>query len=102
MYATEKVKNIGKTDGRETVQIYVESPDTRENRRLVGIGPVAARAGKSARVSVKIAPDAFSRRNEFGDFYLLAGPHTLHVGFSQPDPRSVDLTGYTPVEVVVE
>ena len=75
------------------VQVYVESPDQKEIRRLVGVAPVQLAAGKSKNVTIALAEDTYKRRDWKGDFYELDGKHTIYVGFSQPDERSVALTG---------
>jgi beta-glucosidase len=98
-----KVKNTGKMAGTEVVQVYVESPGQKERYRLCGFAPVKLGAGRTKKVKIKLAEDAFCRRDWKGDLYKLEGPHTLHVGFSQPDNRSVKLCGAHPLmaEVVV-
>jgi len=95
--ASVKVKNIGTKAGREVVQVYVESPGQKERYRLVGFASVTVPAGKSKKVTIKLAADAFQRRDWKGDLYDLPGEHTLHVGFGQPDKRSVELIGVTPL-----
>ncbi|MCL2284899.1 MAG: glycoside hydrolase family 3 C-terminal domain-containing protein [Firmicutes bacterium] len=101
---TVKVKNAGKKAGHEIVQVYVESPGQKERYRLCGFAPVKLGAGKAKKVTVKLADDVFARRDWKGDLYTLPGEHTLHVGFSQPDKRSVELCGVKPLsaEVTVE
>ena len=99
---TVKVKNVGEKTGRETVQIYVESPNQKEKYRLCGMMPIQLGAGKSKKLTIELAEDAFCRRDWKGDLYELTGSHTLHVGFSQPDKRSVQLTGVETVSVLVE
>jgi len=97
-----KVKGNGK-GGREVLQVYVESPNQKERYRLCGILPVELSPRKTKKVKINLSSDAFKRRDWKGDFYDLEGPHTLHVGFSQPDERSVELSGVTPLtaEIVI-
>ena len=92
-----KVKNVGKKAGHEVVQVYVKSPDQKERYRLCGFAPVQLGANKTKTVTINLAKDAFSRRDWKGDFYTLPGPHTLYVGVSQPDERSVSLCGVEPL-----
>jgi len=99
---TAEVKNTGKLLGREVVQVYVESPGQKEKYRLIGFAPVLLAAGKSKKVTVKLAADTFQRRDHNGDFYTLTGEHKLHIGFSQPDKRSLELTGVATVSAVIE
>ena len=97
-----KVKNIGKKVGREVVQVYAESPGQKERYRLVGFTSVPVNPGKSKKVTIKLAEDAFQRRDWKGDLYTLEGTHTLHVGFGQPDDHSVELVGVKPLSVEIE
>jgi len=99
---TVKVKNSGKKAGREVIQVYVESPNQREKYRLCGIFPIQLGTNKSKKVTINLSSDAFSRRNGYGDFYELSGKHTLHIGFNQPDERSLALGGTETVAVEVE
>ena len=98
---TVKVKNISDKAGREVVQVYVESPGQKENYNLCGIAPVKVAAGKTAKVTIPLGKDTFCRRDWKGDLYSLPGKHILHVGFSQPDKRSVKLCGVKPLSVEV-
>jgi beta-glucosidase len=97
-----KVKNTGKKAGREVVQVYVESPNQKERYRLVGFAPVQLAAGKAKKITIDLALDTFKRRDWKGDFFTLDGSHTLHVGFSQPDARSIALTGVKTISAEVE
>jgi beta-glucosidase len=98
---TVKITNTGKSTGREVIQIYVKSPEQKEIYRLCGFASVSVPAGKSKKVTIPLASDAFCRRDWKGDLYTLEGAHTLHIGFSQPDERSVKLCGVTPLDVEV-
>jgi len=64
--------------------------------------PVNLGAGKSKKLTIELASDAFSRRDGLGDLYELKGTHIVHVGFNQPDKRSVELSGVETVGVEVE
>ena len=97
-----KIKNVGGKAGREVVQVYVESPNQKENYRLVGFAPIQLAANKSKKVTINLSPDTFKRRDWKGDLFTLDGEHTLHVGFSQPDKRSVALCGVETISVEVE
>ena len=87
------VKNTGKRAGYETVQVYVKSPGQKEVHALCGVKSVYLEPGQAKEVTVPIAKTAFSRWDNNGDLYDIAGPHTLFVGFTQPDKRSVALYG---------
>ena len=99
---TVKVKNVGKKAGREVVQVYVETPEQKERWRLVGIAPVQLAANKTQKVKIELAADTYLRRDWKGDFYTIEGEHTLHVGFGQPDERSIELIGVKPLSSEVK
>jgi len=87
------VKNTGTRPGHETVQVYVKSPGQKEVHMLCGMQTVYLEPGQAKEVTVQLSKTAFSRRDNNGDLYELEGPHTLHVGFTQPDKRSIALYG---------
>ena len=99
---TVNVKNASDIDGRETVQIYVTSPGQKEKYNLCGVGTVALAPGENKEIKIPLNPAAFSRYDAKGDLYEVEGPHTLHVGFTQPDARSVKLYGQAPTTITVE
>jgi len=99
---TVKVSNVGKKAGREVVQVYVETPNQKERHRLVGIAPVQLASNKSKKITLPLASDTFSRRDWKGDLYVIEGTHTLHAGFGQPDKRSTELIGVTPLSAEIE
>jgi beta-glucosidase len=99
---TVTVKNAGSIAHRETVQAYVSSPGQKELRSLCGVGKVYLQPGESKDVTIPINPDAFSRYDANGGLYPVAGPHTLYVGISQPDQRSVNLCGVEPLRVTID
>ncbi|MCL2888507.1 MAG: glycoside hydrolase family 3 C-terminal domain-containing protein [Elusimicrobia bacterium] len=87
------VENKGKIPARETVQIYVTSPGQKEIRSLCGIGSVYLKPGEKTELKIKLAKNAFSRFDANGDAKLIKGKHVLHAGFTQPDARSMSLSG---------
>ena len=91
------VKNIGKVDGRTTVQVYVKANrDNTPNAQLKFFEKVALAAGESKKLSVKLPLEAFGLYDEAGKMNVLAGEYTVYVGDSQPDKRSCELLGRTP------
>jgi beta-glucosidase len=93
------VENTGSIAARETVQVYVSSPGTKEIRSLCGIGNLFLKAGEKTTLTVKLNRNAFSRYDENGDMREIKGKHTLSVGFTQPDALSVRLYGQVPLSV---
>ncbi|WP_099205506.1 glycoside hydrolase family 3 C-terminal domain-containing protein [Scatolibacter rhodanostii] len=98
---TVTVKNTGKMSAGETVQVYVESPEQKETWNLCGIAKVRLSASESTEVTVNLNPNAFARYDAEGNVQTIAGKHILHVGFTQPDERSVSLTGQRPLQTEI-
>jgi beta-glucosidase len=96
-----KMQNTGAYAGSEVVQVYVESPGQKEKHCLCGVQTVHLAAGESKELEIPLSKTAFSRRDAKGDLYELKGPHTLHIGFNQPDARSCALNS-PPVDITVE
>jgi len=90
---TATVKNTGARAGHEVVQVYVKSPGQKETHALCGLASVYLEPGQTKEVTVTLSKTAFSRWDAYGDLYEVEGPHTLHVGFTQPDKHSVELYG---------
>lgn len=93
------VENTGAIPARETVQVYVSSPGTKEIRSLCGIGNLFLKAGEKTMLAIKLNKNAFSRYDENGNMRELQGKHSLSVGFTQPDTLSVHLYGQAPLTV---
>lgn len=93
-----KVKNIGKMAGAETVQIYVKAlnVDSAPNYQLKGFKKVFLKAGEEAFVNITLPAKAFALYDEEGRLVLNAGTYKVYAGTSQPDKRSIFLTGKTP------
>lgn len=96
------VRNQGDMPAREVVQVYVQSLGQKELRSLCGMAGVQLGAGEAVDMVIELDAKAFSRYDEQGDLYTIPGTHTLHVGFTQPDARSVALYGQQPLKVTVE
>ena len=76
--------------------------DNQPKYSLCGFKRVIINAGESKNVELKLNKKAFTTVLENGERVLLKGKYKLYVGTSQPDERSVKLTGKTPLEVEVE
>lgn len=92
------LKNTGKIDGAETVQVYIKALDITgaPNHQLKGIRKVFLKSGKEARVRINLTAQAFALFDDEGRLVLNAGDYKVYVGTSQPDKRSIFLTGKTP------
>jgi len=89
-----KVKNTGKVDGCATVQVYVESGiENAPIRQLKGLKKISLSAGMEKDVCISLDETAFQLFDENGELQLNPGSYKVYVGNSQPDKRSVELTG---------
>ncbi|MDR1693076.1 MAG: glycoside hydrolase family 3 C-terminal domain-containing protein [Oscillospiraceae bacterium] len=98
---TATVTNKGRKRATETVQVYIEIEGEKENWNLCGVSKVVLNAGESTCVTVPIDSAAFMRYDDEGDLRLCYGKKYLHVGFCQPDKRSVSLKGSAPARLEV-
>ena len=89
---TLEVKNVGKRDGAEVVQIYVEAPKTdkfRPVRELKQFDKVYLAKGEKRIVTIILSDDAFSRYNpETGDFVTVSGRYRVCAAASSSDIRT--------------
>ncbi|MCH5272472.1 MAG: glycoside hydrolase family 3 C-terminal domain-containing protein [Lachnospiraceae bacterium] len=95
---TATVTNNGAYDGAETVQVYVKAKDVAgaPNFSLKGLKKVRVAAGKSETVEIVLNDAAFALYDMDAKLMLNAGEYEVFVGASQPDDRSVLLTGKKP------
>jgi len=99
------LKNTGNFDVEEVVQCYVKNLDSKlapVNHSLYAFKRVALKAGESREVSLTVNPAAFEVVNEDGDRVIDGKRFKLFVGTSQPDGRSVELSGQKPLEMGYE
>lgn len=96
------VVNDGKRAGRETVQVYVkaERPGT-PNAQLKALCKVDLAPGEEKRVTLHLPLCALALCDEEGVSQVLPGDYTLWVGGSQPDSRSIQLTGQEPLRLAL-
>ena len=83
------VRNKGKTDGTETVQIYAGKPDSavlRPQRELVGFGRISLKPGEKGTVRIPLSlPEVWSR--ERGASVTEAGRYEIFAAASAEDIR---------------
>ena len=96
------VVNEGDYAGRETVEVYVkaERPGT-PNAQLKALGKVDLAPGEEKRVTLHLPLCALALCDEEGVSQVLPGDYTLWVGGSQPDSRSIQLTGQEPLRLAL-
>lgn len=96
------IRNEGSYDAEEIAQVYVkaESPDAPRNPRLAGFARVKLKAGEEKRVQIIPDRELFTVINEEGHKEKTASA-LLYVGGSQPDERSAQLLGKTPLRLSI-
>ncbi|MBQ2955313.1 MAG: glycoside hydrolase family 3 C-terminal domain-containing protein [Clostridia bacterium] len=99
------VKNTGDCAADEIVQVYIRPEGSKwavPNHSLCGFARVKLAPGEQKQVSIAIPEKAFCVVNDEGEFVRDASRFTLFVGGSQPDARSVELTGANPLTLTIE
>ena len=96
------VRNEGSRAGTATDDVYVtaERPGT-PNAQLKGLAKVSLQPGEEQRVTVHLPLAALALCDEAGVSQVLPGDYTLWVGGSQPDTRSITLTGQAPARLAL-
>jgi len=85
------VKNTGKMDGDEVVQLYVSLPDSKfpvPIRSLQGFKRIHLKAGETKEVRFEVTPDKMSAFNDNSVAEVGAGRVIISVGGKQPDKVS--------------
>ena len=63
---------------------------------------VALKCGESKNIAMTIDEKAFEVVNENGERIVDSRKFKIYVGISQPDKRSMELTGSKPLESLIE
>lgn len=98
------LKNQGQADTDEVVQVYIkdlESDLAVPNYSLCGFQRVSLKAGEEKNVELTVLNRAMCVVDEEGERHVDGKKFKLFVGTSQPDARSVKLTGKEPAEILV-
>lgn len=101
---TAVVTNVGSCASDEVVQIYVSDVEAScrvPHRDLRGFQRLHLQPGEAQQVSFTLSPKDLSLINEAGQRVLEPGVFHITVGGSQPDARSVRLTGQAPAAIEV-
>lgn len=96
------LKNSSEMEGSEVVQAYIkdlESPLAVPNGSLCAFEKICLQPGESGRVRMRISADALKAVDTDGSKKMDSSHFRLYVGTSQPDARSIELTGKTPVQI---
>lgn len=96
------ITNAGRMKARDTVQIYIkaERPGT-PNAQLKAFTKVELEPSQKNSISLHLGLEAFSLSDDEGRRWVEPGTYSIYVGDSQPDDRSIELTGKNPVKISV-
>ncbi|WP_052334815.1 glycoside hydrolase family 3 C-terminal domain-containing protein [Clostridium saccharobutylicum] len=100
-----KITNTGNYDIEEVVQCYVKDLESKyavDNYSLSGFKRIELKKGETKNVLMTIDRKSFEAVNDEGERILDSNKFKLFVGISQPDKRSVELTGISPLEANIE
>lgn len=100
-----KVTNTGKLAGEEVAQVYIKDVEASwavPNWQLSGIKRVKLEPGESKDISFEILPEQLAVINDEGQSIIEPGDFEVYVGGSQPDTRSIKLTGKSPLKAVLK
>ncbi len=99
------LKNAGKRDGCEIVQLYITDLEASVRvpaRQLAGFARVHLEAGKSKSMSFTVRPSQMAVIDDAGRRVLEPGRFRLSIGGRQPDARSAALAGTQVLEAEFE
>ena len=103
---TVRIKNTGKRDGNEIVQLYLTYPESlRDAPRyaLKSFRKVSLKAGEERDVNLELPADAFRVFDEAGNAIFLPGSYRMIAGGSSPGTKSRELgKEFVSVGVTVE
>jgi len=100
-----QIENQGDRVIEEILQVYIKDMKSRFatlNPRLCAFKRIKINAYERKAEDIRLAERAFMIVNEEGEEMIDSKQYEIHVGFSQPDIRSVELTGMKPVMLRVE
>lgn len=99
---TVDIENTGKMSGAETIQVYVKvKQEGAPNWQLKGLKKVHLHPGEKNTVQLTLKNEAFGLFDNNGKLILHEGEYELFIGTSQPDTRSIKLTGKKPYNKVM-
>jgi beta-glucosidase len=94
------VKNTGKRDGDEVVQLYISFPKMPGTplKALRGFTRVHLKSGESRQVKLTLAPRDLSYVNDAGDRMMAAGDYLITVGGGQPGTSAAHVDGHLTIQ----
>ncbi|TCL57249.1 beta-glucosidase [Kineothrix alysoides] len=94
--------NQGTADTDDVIQIYAKNRDSKfavRNPALCAFKRVHIKAGETLKQELTIDRKSLTVVNDEGERFYDGSNYILYAGMSQPDARSVELTGIKPVEL---
>lgn len=104
MILQAKAENTGVMAVDEVIQIYVKCLDSdyaAKNPSLCAFARVHLEAGEKVEVEIPVSPQAFTVVDDEGIRKVDGREFAFYVGCSQPDEKSVELTGVMPAKVAI-
>ncbi|MDR2292793.1 MAG: glycoside hydrolase family 3 C-terminal domain-containing protein [Prevotellaceae bacterium] len=103
---TAEVKNTGKIDGDEVVQLYVSLPADASwktpVRTLQGFKRINLKAGESKKVEFSLAPSQMTVRNTNNEAIIPSGTMHVYAGGKQPDKKALAAKKVAECKVIIE
>lgn len=100
------VRNTGRRDGEEVVQLYISYPDSKDKapmKSLKGFKRILLKAGGSQLVSFTLTPEELSLTNEkTGDLYQPAGKVVISIGGGQPGVKNKTTSGVLSKSMAIQ
>jgi beta-glucosidase len=97
------ITNTGSMKARDTIQLYVKAErEHTPNPQLKAFTKVELEPGQTKNVSLHLGLEAFGLSDDDGRRWVEPGIYSIYVGDSQPDERSIELTGKAPVKISVQ
>ncbi len=100
-----KIINTGNVYGEEIAQLYISDLEAScdvPRWKLSGMSRVNLTPGECVEVSFEITPDQLAMVNNEGEYVIEPGDFIVFIGGSQPDARSIKLTGKPPLQAVLK
>lgn len=99
-----KISNVGNFDIEEVLQCYIKDLESKyavDNYSLSAFKRVGLNKGESKVVKMTIDRKSFEAVNDEGERIFDSKKFKLFIGISQPDSKSVELTGTKPLETEI-
>jgi len=94
------IANKGNYAAGESIQLYIKcSKENTPNPQLKYLKKIFLEPGESKKIDINLDAKVFGLYNERGEFVLNKGEYELFIGTSQPDQRSISLTGKKPYSI---